>query len=237
MKYNEDDWSEEGINKDTGTMFDQKGWSAEGINRDTGTKYDKDGYAMNGITTEDAEKTRLSRYIGLLKKAEKLANGEMSVEEYFMKSKMSMAELIVFARKEKMSSDVIRKLSKLNAEYTKLVKPFDKKKYLSGTQILVGDTPVTPTSEDVDKCIKYLTNNGRPVRNSTVCETVRMYLRGEIDVEIADASKSVSKSRLVEKEQEQQELENYIEKLDEVLTLVDKQNENKKGEKSIEIGE
>ena len=41
---------------------------------------------------------------------------------------------------------------------------------------------VSPTDADVDRCIRHLKEHGRLICSKTVKETVRGYLRGEIDI-------------------------------------------------------
>ena len=47
---------------------------------------------------------------------------------------------------------------------------------------MVGREKVTPTDEDVDKCIRYLRANNRLVCQKTVHETVRQYLQGTLEI-------------------------------------------------------
>lgn len=111
-----------------------------------------------------------------------LVSGKMSMEQYILSHKTSLDDLIKFARKLKVNGSVIKKLYSLKGEYKALRKPFIREKYVGIVRIMVGNQYVAPTDEDVDGCIQYLRDNGRLVCGKTVKETVRGYLRGEIEI-------------------------------------------------------
>lgn len=112
-------------------------------------------------------------------KAKKLADGRLSVEDYIETSKMSLDELIKFAKKQKMGADVIRGLNKRKKEYEMYAKPFKKMEYLRSTIILINGEEVRPTAGDVEQVISYLNANQRLICAKNVADTVRGYLRGE----------------------------------------------------------
>ena len=58
------------------------------------------------------------------------------------------------------------------------------KQYLESTTLLINGQEVKPTEEDVDKCVGYLTAMGSLVCDKTVRDTVRKYLKGEIDINL-----------------------------------------------------
>ena len=106
----------------------------------------------------------------------------MSLEDYVKTSKTSIDDLIVFAKKENMSPDIVRGLYKYKKPYALYKKPFSKKQYLESTILLIDGQEVKPSEEDVDKCVGYLTAMGSLVCDKTVRDTVRKYLKGEIDI-------------------------------------------------------
>ena len=126
-------------------------------------------------------------YLGLINKAEKLGKGEMTLEDYIKCSKTSIDDLINFAKKEHMDADVIRGLYKYKKPYALYKKPFSKKQYLESTILLIDGQEVKPTEEDVDKCVEYLTAMGSLVCDKIVKDTVRKYLKGEIDITLKTA--------------------------------------------------
>lgn len=210
--YNGEGYNREGINR---AGFDKKG-----IHKDTLTEYDTDGFDKNGYDKEGynrkgIDKTGKNReerkeiqnrqramWLGLRRKAEALAKGEMTIEEYIMKSKMSIEELIEFAKKNNLSADVIRGLRRFIKPYQVYTRPFSKKEYLFSTTLIIDEKEVKPTEQDVDMAIEYLKAKGSLVCDKTVNDTVRRYLKGEID--ITQRSEETVKQELIKKIVEQQ---------------------------------
>ena len=183
--YGRDGYNREGYNQEG---YDRRGYDREGYNK---KGYNREGYDKFGKHYQEEqkiynkEKSRKA-YLGLLNKAKKLAKGELSIQEYIKRSKMSIDELILFANKTGMSADVIRGLYRQKELYKMYTKPFSKKKYLDSTTILVNGEPVKPTEQDVDKCIEFLKSKKEIICEKTVRDTVRAYLRGEIDITIKE---------------------------------------------------
>ena len=123
-------------------------------------------------------------FLALKEKAQKLATGEMEMLEYISTSKTTIDELISFAKKQKMSPDVVRGLYKRKTEYASFKQPFKKEEYLSQTTLIIDGKYVKPTEKDVDICITYLKLNGTYICKKTVQETIRSFLKGEIDISI-----------------------------------------------------
>lgn len=192
-----------GIHKDTLTEYNQDGFDRDGYDKEG---YNKEGVDRTGKTREERKEIQNKQramWLGLRRKAEALAKGEMAIEEYIMKSKMSIEELIEFAKKDNLSADVIRGLRRFIKPYQIYTRPFIKKEYLSSTTLIIDEKPVKPTEQDVDMCIQYLKVNGSLVCDKTVRDTVRRYLRGEID--ITQKSEEATKQELMEKIIKQQE--------------------------------
>lgn len=209
--YNKLGFNEKGFHRN-GTEYDDKGYNKDGFDKNGYNYYgiDKDGYNekgydyngfdregfhfltglnKNGLTREQVEegaKQRRSNYLGLMSKAEKLSKGEMSLEEYIMKSKTSIDDLITFAKKKGMSADVIRGLYRFKKTYNAYKKPFSKKEYLSSTILLIDGEEVRPTEQDVDMCVEYLKVNGSLICDKTVRKTISQYKRGEVDITIKE---------------------------------------------------
>ena len=168
-------------------IYDAYGFDEEGYDR---AGYDKEGYNREGIdrTGKNREernkiqKKQRATWLGLRRKAEALVKRVMTIEEYIMKSKMSIEELIEFAKKNNLSADVIRGLHRFIKPYQIYTRPFSKKEYLSSTTLIIDEKAVKPTEQDVEMCIQYLKVNGSLVCDKTVRDTVRRYLSGEIDI-------------------------------------------------------
>ncbi len=171
---------------------DKEGYDREGYDREG---YDREGYNRAGekrpkIESEEKsseiESNNKSRncYLGLIRKAQELAEGKLTLEDYIKKSKTSIEELIAFAKKQHMSADIIRKLYSYKNPYKLYKKPFNKTEYLKTTILTINGEEVRPTEEDVDRCIKYLKTIGSLICNKTVCDTVRKFKNGEIDITI-----------------------------------------------------
>ena len=193
-------WGEDGYTAGIYTYaskcFDQEsvGVDREGYDRDG---YNSKGTNRNGLTREEqAEKEekekeikknqRRSNYFDLKNKAEKLGKGEMTLEDYVKCSKTSIDDLIIFAKKENMEADVIRGLYKYVKPYKSYKTPFAKTDYLKSTILIINGQEVKPTEEDVDKCVEYLKASGSLICDKTVRNTVRGYLKGEIDITIKE---------------------------------------------------
>ncbi len=201
--YDTNGFNKKGIYKDTGTIYNKygydvdgyniKGWTKEGIYYKTGTKYnengyDKDGYDQNGFNKDGLNKKGKSaqevketkdkqrnNFLGLLDVAEKLGTGAISMDQYMMRTKMSIDELIEFAKKQNLSAKVIRGLYGKKKDYAQYSKKFNPKEYLEHTTLFINEQEIKPTKEDVDKCIEYLKENGRYICDKTVRETIRDY--------------------------------------------------------------
>ena len=193
-------WGEDGYTAGIYTYaskcFDQEsvGVDREGYDRDG---YNSKGTNRNGLTREEQEEKeakekeikknqRRSNYFGLKNKAEKLGKGEMTLEDYVKCSKTSIDDLIIFAKKENMEADVIRGLYKYVKPYKSYKTPFAKTDYLKSTILIINGQEVKPTEEDVDKCVEYLKASGSLICDKTVRNTVRGYLKGEIDITIKE---------------------------------------------------
>ena len=201
--YDRRGFDRKGIHKDTLTEYDQEGYDKEGYNREG---YDREGIDRTGKTREERaeiQQTQRKNWLGLREKAEKLAKGEMTIEEYIMKSKTSIEELITFAKKEHLSSDTIRGLYKYKKPYRVYTRPFRKKEYLTSTIIIIDGKEVRPTEQDVDMCIEYLKTNGALLCAKNIEDLVRKHLRGEID--ITQKGEETTKQELIKKIIEQQE--------------------------------
>ena len=167
-------YNKEGYNKEG---FDRHGFDREGFNRA--------GLNSKGLTREQVEegiKQRRANYLGLKNKAEKLGKGEMSLDDYVKCSKTPIVDLIEFAKDEHMEADVIRGLYKYIKQYSAYKKPFSKKQYLDTTTLIIDGNSVKPTEDDVDKCVAYLKANDVLICDKIVRDTVRKFLRGEIDI-------------------------------------------------------
>ena len=147
----------------------------------------------------------------------------MTIEEYVMKSKTSIEDLITFAKKEKLSSDIVKGLYKYRGAYKVYTVPFNKNEYLSSTILEINGEEVKPTEQDVDKCIEYLKANDSLVCNKTIRSTVLKYKRGEIDIlEIGEKKENIESKESVDK----QKLVKRI--LNKQKTIAEQQKEIKK---------
>lgn len=199
--YDRDGFDRKGFNKDgmnrNQTMFDENGYdingyNVEGYNKDgfNSEGIDKDGYDRNGrneqgFTREEIENRgneQRKTFMGLLEKVEKLTNGEMTLEEYALKSKYSIDELIMFAKRQNMDVNIVKKLYKFKKPYEAYKKPFNKEKYLKSTIVIVNGKEVRPTEQDVNESLKFLNENGAWFCDKTVKDTIRKYLRGELNI-------------------------------------------------------
>ena len=170
--------------------YDREGYDKKGYNKENVDRYGKK--RPEEKLSEEEEKKRAENkiqtrknYLGLKSKAEKLAKGEISLEDYIKISKTSIEDLIKFAKKDKMDPNVIRGLYKYIKPYRVDQKPFSKRDYLDSTTLIINGNEVRPTEEDVDRCVEYLKANHSLICDTTVRDTVRKFLRGEIDVTIS----------------------------------------------------
>ena len=85
-------------------------------------------------------------------------------------------------KKNNLSADVIRGLRRFIKPYQVYTRPFSKKEYLFSTTLIIDEKEVKPTEQDVDMAIEYLKAKGSLVCDKTVNDTVRRYLKGEIDI-------------------------------------------------------
>ena len=169
-------------------------------------------------------------------KAEKLAKGQMSIEEYIMKSKTSIEDLIVFSKKEHLPSDVIRGLYKYKNAYKTYTRPFKKKEYLETTILIINGEEIRPTEQEVDSCIEYLKANGTLICDKTVRTTISKYKRGEIDIterHEQDMEES-TKTQLESLEEEQRGLEQTLESVEQLESEVEQANKKTHKKQNID---
>ena len=243
--YDEDGFDYEGYDKDG---YDRAGFNIEGYDR---SGYGRDGFNANGInrdgkTREDVEQDKenikaetkkqiRNTYLGLISKAEKLAKGQMTIEEYIMKSKMSIEDLIIFAKKQHLSTDIIRGLYRYIKPYNTYTRQFNKREYLNSTMLIIENKEVKPSEYDVDMCIEYLKGNGILVCDKTVRDTVRGYLRGEIDItQRSEVIEEDSRTQLEILEEEQKDLQTHLKRVQQLESEV---IQAKKEDQTIKIGE
>ena len=226
----------DGIHKDTGTQFNSDGYGKEGYDKDG---YDKDGLDKTGKNREgrkEIQQMQMKNWLGLRNKVEKLAKGQMTIEEYIMKSKISLEDLIAFAKKEHFSADIVRGLYKYMNTYKTYTRPFKKKEYLENTILIINGEEIRPTEQEVDSCIEYLKENGTIICDKTVRTTISQYKRGKIDIKQRPEQyvEESTKTQLEILEEEQRNLEQTLENVEQLESEVT-QAENK--DKSMKIGD
>ena len=160
----------------------------------------------------------------------------MTIEEYIMKSKTSIEDLITFAKKEHLSADIIRGLYKYKSSYKTYTRPFKKKEYLETTILIIDGEEIRPTEQEVDACIEYLKANGSLICDKTVRTTISQYKRGEIDItQIPEqAVEESTKTQLETLEDEQKGLQETLENVEQLENEV---AQAEKKDKSIKIGD
>ena len=239
--YNKEGFDKKGIHKDTLTEYDPDGFNKEGYDKDG---YDKKGYNQEGYNREGIDRTGKNReeraeiqqqqrrnWLGLRGKAERLAKGKMTIEEYIMTSKTSIEELITFAKKEHLSADIIRGLYKYKSSYKTYTRPFKKEEYLETTFLIIDGEEIRPTEQEVDACIEYLKANGSLICDKTVRTTISQYKRGKIDItqrpeQVVEES---TKTQLETLEDEQRGLQETLENVEQL------ENEVAQAEKKINL--
>ncbi len=180
--YKRNGFNDEGYDREG---FNEEGFNIEGINREGKSK--EDIAKEKEKIREKNEKQRRKNYLGLIDKAKKLAKGEMTLEEYVMKSTTSIEDLITFAKKQHLPAEIVKELYKYKEEYRAYTTPFKKKAYLASTILVINGKEVKPTEQDVETCIRYLKENSALICNKTVKDTIRKYLKGELKITIGKA--------------------------------------------------
>ena len=218
------------------TEYDLEGYDKKGYNQEG---YNREGIDRTGKNREERAKIQQEQrrnWLGLRGKAERLAKGKMTIEEYIMTSKTSIEELITFAKKEHLSADIIRGLYKYKSSYKTYTRPFKKEEYLETTFLIINGEQIRPTEQEVDACIEYLKANGSLVCYKTVSDTVRKYLKGEIDItqRPEQAVEESTKTQLETLEDEQKVLQETLENVEQLENEV---AQAEKKDKSIKIGD
>ena len=235
--YDKNGFNIDGINKETKIEYDKNGYNKDGYNKDGYNKdgYDKDGYDKNGYNKDGYDKNGFNKdglnkkgksaqevketkdkqrnnFLGLLDVAEKLGTGAISMDQYMMRTKMSIDELIEFAKKQNMSAKVIRGLYGKKKDYAQYSKKFNPKEYLEHTTLFINEQEIKPTKEDVDKCIEYLKENGRYICDKTVRETIRDYKKGIIIIKEDEKNKTINHIKELQKQEKELDAQITIEK-------------------------
>ena len=200
-------FNREGINRETGTIYATDGFTQDGIDKDG---YNRDGINKNGKTRDDVAKIRQQQrknFLGLKELALGYANGTISIEDYLKNHKISLDELIDFAKKQGMDRDTIVGLHKKRTEYNQHKRKFNKTQYLKE---MVSINGVKITEEMVDTVIQYLNDNDRLLSNKIVQEHIRKYANGELEITPKD-------NTVDEKKETQESTEPYINESGEII--------------------
>lgn len=200
--FNEHGFNREGLNKETGTKYGPDGFTQDGIDKDG---YNREGINKNGKTREDVKEERHQQrknFLGLKELATGYANGTISIEDYLKNHKISINELIDFAKKQKMGRDTIVGLYRKKAEYNQHKKLFNKSQYLKDI-VSINGVPVT--GEMVDTVLQYLKDNDRLLSNKIVQEHIRKYANGELEIDKKENTQDENTDK-----QEQETSEAYI---------------------------
>lgn len=200
-------FNREGINRETGTIYAIDGFTQDGIDKDG---YNRDGINKNGKTRDDVAETRQQQrknFLGLRELALGYANGTISVEDYLKNHKISLDELINFAKKQRMDRDTIVGLHNKRTEYNQHKKKFNKTQYLKE---MVSINGVKITEEMVDIVLKYLNDNDRLLSNKIVQEHIRKYANGELEIDTKETAQDENKDA-------QEKSEAYINESGEIM--------------------
>ena len=220
--YNVEGYDKDGYDRDN---INEQGFNREGIHKETGTKYGPDGYTQDGIdengynreqrnkngkTKEEVDETKQQQrknFLGLRELAQGYAKGTISIEDYLKNHKISIDELIDFAKKQDMDKDTIVGLYKKKTEYNQHKRRFNKAQYLKEA-ISINGVPVT--EEMVDTVLQYLKDNDRLLSNKIVQEHIRKYANGELEISPKD-------NTVEEKKEEHESTEPYINESGEII--------------------
>ncbi|HCC04166.1 MAG TPA: hypothetical protein DEP51_04850 [Clostridiales bacterium] len=205
--YNREGFDKEGYNREG---YNKKGFNRDGIHKETKSKYDARGYDANGINRDGVTKEgqQIKNFLGLKEKVQKLASGEMSITDFIQNSKISLDELIQFAKKQKYNTNTIKRITALKKDYERYKKKFDKDSYLRHTILMINGNEVRPSQNDVDRCIRYMELNGLYICDYTARKTINDYLNGRLP--------EVDSMYLRTLEEEQQRLSNEIKKINQL---------------------
>ena len=236
--YNKNGFNTKGFHRN-GTEYDDNGRDKDGYNKEG---YDYNGFDREGFNVftglnkkgltrqqvEEGKKQKRANYFGLMNNVKKLTKGEMTIEEYIMHSKTSIDDLITFAKKQEMDANTIRSLYKYKKPYNAYKKPFSKKEYLGSVILMIEGKEVSPTEKDVDKCVDFLKVRGSLICYKTVSDTVRKYLRGEIDITIKekDLQQQIQENETIIVENEKAIKENLVD----ILTAEQKKIKSQEAE-------
>ena len=207
--FNASGFNKEGINRETGTIYAADGFTQEGVDKDG---YNRDGINKNGKTRDDVEETKHQQrknFLGLRELAQGYTNGTISIEDYLKNHKISLDELIDFAKKQGMDRDTIVGLYNKKTEYNQHKKLFNKSQYLKDI-VSINGVPVT--GEMVDTVLQYLKDNDRLLSNKIVQEHIRKYVNGELEIDKKENTQDENTDK-----QEQETSEAYINESGEII--------------------
>ena len=192
--YDERNFNREGIHRETGTIYDPEGYNREGYNE---KGYNREGLDRNGKTEEELQSQQNQRrknFLGLMNLAEGYAKGEISIEDYLKNHKITIEELIDFAKKQSMPQEIVTSLYYKKREYYQYKTLFSKKEYFKNKTTING---VEITEEIVDKVLAYLKANDRYLSLKIVNEHISAVARGELVLD--DEEKQEEQALITEK--------------------------------------
>lgn len=181
--FNKQNFNREGINRETKTQYAPNGFNEQEIDEEG---FNKEGINKKGKTREDVDEQRKQQrknFLGLHALARGYANGEITIEEYLKNHKITLEELIDFAKKQKMDKNTVIGLYRKKSEYNQHKKMFNKAKYFKEKTTING---VEITEDMVDQVLQYLKDNNRLLSNKIVNEHIIMLANGELDLEEKD---------------------------------------------------
>lgn len=178
--YVDSKFNDAGIHKETGTEYAPDGFNVKGYNIDG---FDREGKNKQGKTIEELgeQKNQQRRnYLGLMNLAKGYASGDITIEEYLKNHKITLEELINFAKKQSMDKDTILGLYRKKREYNQYKTKFNKADYFKNKTTING---IEVTSEMVDKVLEYLKANDRYLSLKVVSEHIRAFVNGDLIIE------------------------------------------------------
>ena len=155
------------------------GFTEEGIDNEG---YNREGENKRGKTREEVAEQKdqqTSNFLGLLNLAKGYSEGTITIEDYLKNHKITIEELIDFAKKQKMDKDIVLGLYKKKKEYYTYSTRFDKANYLKTKTTING---VLITGEIVDKVVAYLKANNRLLSSKIVNDHIKAYANGQLKI-------------------------------------------------------
>ena len=128
----------------------------------------------------------------LLKAIHRLANEQISINDFLTTYTYSLEDALRIAKKEsEFTKEEISQLSRMYNYSLFYQTPFDREAYKECCAVMVDGKKVKPTDQQIDACLEYIRDHEFYECDFTVRTLIAMYLSKKIDMKSENSAKEL----------------------------------------------